>query len=84
MLIDGAPTHNFIYEGFVTKTSLQVEDFKGFKVANANRDKVVKKLGIKLEDHTVTDDFYVFPMGSSSNGVESSMAIFFGRIYSNY
>lgn len=68
MLIDDGATHNFIDEGYVAKKNLSVVDFEGFRVVNANGqlslcDKMVKQLGIRVQDHIVRDDFYVFPMG---------------------
>lgn len=59
-------------------------------MANANGklslcDKVAKQLGIRVQDHVVGDDFYVFPMRGLPHIVLGVQWLFsLGEIYSNY
>lgn len=90
ILIDGGGTRNYIDEQFVAKKYLPTEEFEGFKVANANGvinlcDTVVKKLGVRIEDHVVREDFYVYPMGGTPQMILRVQWLYsLGEIYSNY
>ena len=64
VLVDGGDTHKFIDAALVERRKLQSETFDGFIVispANNSMDctKWIPKLQVTLENHTITDNFYV-------------------------
>lgn len=50
------------------KKNLPIKGFEGYIVANENGAITIcgifiKKLGVRIEDHMVREDLYVYPMG---------------------
>lgn len=90
VMINPRASHNFIDINFAERKDLKTKGFEGFRVSNANGklklvDRIMEKLGVKLQRYVVKEDFYLYPLKGHPHIILGVQWLFeLGDIHTNY